>query len=102
MKNKIETKFEIACQQMPAFAEAMQMLEQYVLINGLSEATYYSYKRKLTDMTLYFKKLPEHIIEEELREYLAVLIQQAKSNSKTEFKHTVYSMRTQETLIFFF
>lgn len=93
MRNKIKTKLEIACKKIPAYAEAMQMLEEYILINGLSDATFSSYRRKLTDLALYFNKLPEHITEDELREYLAILIQQAKSNSKTEFKHTVYSMR---------
>ena len=93
MRNNIETKLEIACREISGYLQATQMLEQYILINGLSEATFSSYSRKLTDLALYFNKLPEHISEEELREYLTVLIQQAKSNSKTEFKHTVYSMR---------
>lgn len=93
MKNKIETKLQMACRQIPNYLQAMELLKQYVLINGMSEATLSSYTRKLTDLALYFNKLPQHITEDELRKYLAVLIQQAKSNSKTEFKHTVYSMR---------
>ncbi len=93
MREKIETRLDVACKQIPGFLNATQMLEQYILINGLSNSTFYSYSRKLVDLALYFNKLPEHISEDELREYLAVLIQQAKSNSKTEFKHTVYSMR---------
>lgn len=93
MRTKIETKLQIACSQIPGYLERVQMLEQYILINGLSNATFFSYNRKLVDLALYFNKLPEYITEEELREYLTFLIQQAKSNSKTEFKHTVYSMR---------
>jgi len=93
MKNKSETKLQVACRQIPEYLKAMELLKQYVLINGMSEATLSSYTRKLTDLALYFNKLPQHITEDELREYLAILIQQAKSNSKTEFKHTVYSMR---------
>ncbi len=93
MSNKVETKLQLAYSQIPGYLQSMQMLEEYVLINGLSKATLSCYSRKLTDLALYFNKLPQHITEDELRKYLAVLIQQAKSNSKTEFKHTVYSMR---------
>jgi site-specific recombinase XerD len=93
MTKTTKTKLQIACNQIPGYFEVTQMLQQYILINGLSQATFSSYSRKLVDLALYFNKLPEHITEDELREYLAILVQQAKSNSKTEFKHTVYSMR---------
>jgi integrase/recombinase XerD len=93
MSKITETKLQIACNQIPGYFEVTQMLQQYILINGLSEATFSSYSRKLVDLALYFNKLPENITEDELREYLSLLIMQAKSNSKTEFKHTVYSMR---------
>jgi len=93
MKEKFETKVQMACSQIPGYLKVTQLLEQYILIHGLSKATYESYNRKLADLALYFNKLPEYITEDELREYLANLVKHAKSISKTEFKHTVYSMR---------
>lgn len=93
MQKKAETKLELACQQIPGFLEFTKKMEQYILVTGLSKATHSSYCRKLTDLALYFNKLPHDISEQELTEYLAGLIQRAKSPSKTEFKHTVYSMR---------
>lgn len=93
MNNKIETKLQLAFSQIPGYSQATKNLEHYILISGLSDATFCAYSPKLTDLVLFFNKLPEQITEDELREYLAILIQRAKSNSKTEFKHTVYSMR---------
>ncbi len=93
MRKKIETKLDIACRQIPGFLEFIKKMEQYILISGLSNATYETYSRKLIDLALYFNKLPHFISETELTEYLAYLINQAKSPSRTEFKHTVYGMR---------
>lgn len=93
MQRKAETKLELVCRQVPGFLEFTKKMEQYILVSGLSKATHSSYSRKLGDLALYFNKLPHNISEQELTEYLAGLIQRAKSPSKTEFKHTVYSMR---------
>lgn len=93
MRKKIETKLDIACNQIPGFLDFSKKMEQYILVSGLSHATYKMYSRKLTDLALHFNKLPHLITEEELMEYLAYLINNANSPSRTEFKHTVYGMR---------
>ncbi len=93
MRKKIETRVDLACLRIPGFLDFLTKMKQYILINGLSQATYESYSRKLTDLALYFNKLPQFISEAELTEYLAGLITNAKSTSQTEFKHTVYGMR---------
>lgn len=93
MKTIFETKHNMACKQIKGYFEMSEKLEHYMLINGLAKSTFYAYSRKLVDVALHFNKLPEHITEDELRTYLAHLIQNAKSNSLTEFKHTVYGMR---------
>ena len=101
MKNKIETKLQMACRQIPNYLQAMELLKQYVLINGMSEATLSSYTRKLTDLALYFNKLPQHITEDELREYLCLLIKEAKSNSKMQLRDFIpYFMRFFSTSTF--
>ena len=93
MRKKTETRLDIACHQIPGFLDFTKKMEQYILINGLSKATYETYTRRLGELALYFNKLPHLITEAELTEYLAGLINRAKSPSKSEFKHTVYSMR---------
>lgn len=93
MRKKIETKQDIACRQIPGFSDFIKKMEQYILISGLSQATYQTYSRKLVDLSLYFNKLPHFISEAEVTEYLAYLIKNAKSPSRTEFKHTIYGMR---------
>ena len=93
MKNIIETKIEVACRQITGFLEITKIMEQNILISGLAKATYNSYCRKLADLAIHFNKLPHLISEEELTGYLAILINKAKSPSKTDFKHMVYSMR---------
>lgn len=93
MTKNTETKLQLAIAKIPGYENATELLKQYVLINGLSKSTFESYSRKLVDLALYYSKLPENITEEELRTYLATLINQAKSTSRTEFKHTVYGMR---------
>ena len=50
MSKVTETKLQIACNQIPGYFEVTQMLQQYILINGLSEATFSSYSRKLVDL----------------------------------------------------
>lgn len=93
MRKKIETRIEFACRHITGFLEVTKKMEQYILISGLSKATYESYCRKLAELSLYFNKLPQHISEIELTEYLAFLVTKAISPSQTEFKHMVYGMR---------
>jgi site-specific recombinase XerD len=93
MLKKTETRVEFACRHINGFFEVTTKMEQYILISGLSKATYESYCRKLAELSLYFNKLPQHISEIELTEYLAFLVTKAKSPSQTEFKHMVYGMR---------
>lgn len=93
MFQKPISKRVLAGIQVAGFTNVMENLQKWADINGLSKKTIDCYGRKLADMALHFRKLPEKINEEELRDYLAVLIKRAKGNSISEFKHTVYSMR---------
>ncbi len=67
----IFTRILIASEQISGFTEVLEKLKKWAIVNGLSYSTIENYSRKLADLSLYFKKLPEKISEDELRDYLA-------------------------------
>lgn len=93
------TMAEMAIQKVPGFKDILILLKEGVLINELSESTYLNYGRKLAQISLYFNKLPQHLSEEEMNGYLATLVEDARGFSRSEFKHTVYSLRLYFKLI---
>jgi integrase/recombinase XerD len=93
MQRRISKRADIACKTVPGFLRLMEDLRKGMLITGLTQSTFINYSRKLADLSLHFKKLPEDLTEEELRDYLAYLIERAKSTSLSEFKQTVYGIR---------
>lgn len=93
MQKQNTSNVSLACIQVKGFSEIFEKLKQFALINGRSNSLITNYGRKLADISLYYNKLPHILSEEELREYLAVLIKKAKSTSQSEFKHTVYGIR---------
>jgi integrase/recombinase XerD len=93
MERNLSKKVALAETTVPKFNNLMEDLRKGMMVTGLTYKTFISYSRKLADLTLYFKKLPEDLTEEELRDYLSYLIQYAKSLSESEFKTTVYALR---------
>lgn len=93
MKQVNLKKVAIAVKQLPGFESKLNELKESMKVNGLSENTFVNYSRKLAEVSLYFNKLPDQISDAELRVYLSLTIDNAKSVSLSEFKHTVYSMR---------
>lgn len=93
MRRTISPKVFIAGLRVPGFTDKMEQLKKWALLNGTSHNTVVNYSRKLADLVLNFNKLPEYINEDELRNYLAELVQQAKSISQSEFKQLVYGLR---------
>ncbi len=53
----------------------------------------YNYMHRIALVSLHFKRLPEDISEDELKEYLTALALDVKSPSRSGFKHTVYGLR---------
>jgi len=94
MNRQISKRVDIACEKISGFKERIEQFKNGLLINGRTHNTFTNYSRKLAELSLYFKKLPEHITEPELVDYLALIIKQSKSVSQSEFKHIVYSMRS--------
>lgn len=82
-----------AINEIHGFPELLKLLKEGTLIRSLSESTYYNYSRKLADICLYFKKLPDNLSEQEINQYLATTISNARNYSKSEFKHLVFGLR---------
>lgn len=93
MKTKILKKEEIAANIISDFKEIIDCLDKKTKVEGLSESTFRTYSRKLADIVIHFKKLPEHILEDEYQTYFSDLIKSAKSPSRSEFKALVYGLR---------
>ncbi len=93
MKISISTKELYANEKIIGFKNRIQSLKTWMVINDLSPNTMVNYIRKISDLSLYFNKLPEQIKEEEISRYFEKLITQSKGSSKSSFKHTVYGLK---------
>ena len=68
-------------------------MQQQVILKGQSESTLSNYIRKIAQISLHFKCLPEQICDDELKEYLTSLAIDRRSPSRSSFKHMVYGLR---------
>jgi len=90
MKQKSE--FSIlsrAIQSVDGFSRVYETLRQQTALRGQSESTLSNYMHRIALVSLHFNRLPEHISDDELNEYLTGLALSAKSPSRSAFKHTV-------------
>ena len=62
-------------------------------MRGQSESTLENYMHRIALVSLHFNRLPEHISDDELNEYLTGLALSSKTPSRSAFKHTVYGLR---------
>jgi len=92
-KRNIITIVERANMEVPGFESVVKKFEQQVAIKGQSKSTLKNYIRRVALFCLHFGKLPEHVGEEEIYEYLAGLARDPKSPSRSSFKHMVYGLR---------
>ncbi len=94
MRKKIGlTIVEKAIVTIIGFELVAKKLEQQVILRGQSKSTLQNYIRRIAQISLHFGKLPEHIDEDEINEYLAALARDPKSPSRSSFKHMVYGLR---------
>ncbi len=91
-KNSL-TIVEQAIILVPEFENVVSKLEQQVILRGQSKSTLENYIRRIALCVINFEKLPEHIEDEEINEYLAALALDPKSPSRSSFKHMVYGLR---------
>lgn len=82
-----------AIETVEGFKEVYKKLHQQVTLRGQSRSTLENYIRRIAQISLQFGKLPEHIIDDEINEYLTGLALSSKSPSRSNFKHAVYGLR---------
>jgi hypothetical protein len=93
MKKEISTIVENAITTIEGFENVYKTLQQNTAIQGKSKSTFKNYIRRIAIISLHFNKLPEHISDDELQEYLAALAMSNNSPSRSSFKHMVYGLR---------
>ena len=94
MKQKSE--FSIlsrAIKSLDGFSRVYETLRQQTALRGQSESTLENYMHRIALVSLHFNRLPEHISDDELNEYLTGLALSSKTPSRSAFKHTVYGLR---------
>lgn len=95
MKNKrsIPTIVEQAISSVDGFEKVYKTFEQQVILKGQSKSTLKNYIRRIAGISLHFGVLPEFVSDDEINEHLTSLALDAKSPSRSGFKHAVYGLR---------
>ena len=93
MKISILTKELYASEQIAGFKKQIKKFKTWMVINDLSSNTIINYVRKISEISIYFNRLPEQIEVEEISRYFEKLITESKGMSKSSFKHTVYGLK---------
>jgi integrase/recombinase XerD len=94
MKKTGPTIIEQAILTIEGFEKVYKTMQQQTLLRGQSKSTLENYTRRIALISLHFGRLPQDIPEEEINEYLAALASNAKSPSRSGFKHAVYGLRS--------
>lgn len=87
------TIVERAMVLVPEFKDRALKLEHQVVLRGQSQSTLNNYIRRIALFVIHFEKLPEHVIEDEINEYLVALARDPNAPSRSSFKHMVYGLR---------
>jgi site-specific recombinase XerD len=93
MSKKLPSIITQAIQTIEGFDKVYKVLHQHTVIQGRSQSTFENYIRRITRISLHFNKLPEHISDDEINEYLTALALSSESPSRSSFKHMVYGLR---------
>jgi site-specific recombinase XerD len=92
-KRTSPTILERATYAVPEFKNVIAKLSKQVTLRGQSKSTLDNYIRRIALFVIHFEKLPEHVEEDEINEYLVALARDPKSPSRSSFKHMVYGLR---------
>ena len=84
---------ELAIQAVPEFEKVITKMANQVTLRGQSKSTLDNYTRRIALFVIHFKRLPEHVSEDEINEYLVALARDPRSPSRSSFKHMVYGLR---------
>jgi integrase/recombinase XerD len=77
----------------PDFANVIKKLANQVTLLGQGKSTLLNYTGRIALCVIHFGKLPEHVSEDEINQYLCALARDPKSPSRSSFKHMVYGLR---------
>ncbi|MDA3879001.1 MAG: tyrosine-type recombinase/integrase [Prolixibacteraceae bacterium] len=87
------TIVEQAMVLVPDFKSIALKLEHQVVLRGQSTSTLNNYIRRIALFVIRFERLPEHVSEDEINEYLVALARDPMAPSRSSFKHMVYGLR---------
>lgn len=90
---KNPTLVEKATELIPEFRQMDYQIHMKLYIHGRSASTYKNYVTHLAAITLHFKKLPTHLTQTDIEDYLFYLKNHQQTYSLSYFKHTVYALR---------
>ncbi|AZQ65383.1 integrase [Flammeovirga pectinis] len=65
---------------------------QNMTLSGKSSSTFQNYIRTIASISLYFKKIPLELSDDQINDYL-LLLKEKQNTSYTIFKHYVYALR---------
>lgn len=82
-----------ACDSIPEFKQSYEKFLKELQIGQYSSGSITAYCHKLAAICLHFKKVPEHLSEDDCRDYFSLLLSGTPSPGISYFKHTVYSLR---------
>ena len=75
------------------FGDLMDRFQKKLSVLGRSESTFKSYTRHLAKMALHFDCLPTELDDDQIQDYLYLLLQKHNTPSESYFKHAVYGLR---------
>ena len=93
MQRNEPTLVQKAIETVDGFDRVYKLLHQQTVLRGQSKSTLSNYIRRIALISLHFNQLPENIPDDEINEYLTALALDAKSPSRSSFKHAVYGLR---------
>lgn len=83
---------ERACDSIPEFRQKYEKFSKELHVQQYSSGTITGYCHQLATLCFHFKKVPEDLSQEEVRDYLSCL-SSGNSCKISKFKHTIYSLR---------
>jgi len=89
---KMSRIIDRASKEVSGFRRQFELLEQKVILGGLSRSTLVNYGRCIAKIALHFNTLPTELEEEQINGYLQHLLR-GERPSRSYFKHTVYGLR---------
>ena len=87
-KNHLDKAIEVV----PKFGDRILLFTKKLRLAQYADSTIYNYRLKISQAALYLKKLPDKFIQEDIDDYLSMLLHR-NSYSLSYFKHTVFGLK---------